>query len=59
MLRIGLAQSIVLFDEPQLHIHVADQAKFLEMLIGLGSDNQWIVASGSSEIMVSAAPPPS
>ena len=38
-------------DEPEVHIHIADQAKFLEMLIGLGSDNQWIVATGSSEIM--------
>ncbi len=53
MLRIGLARSIVLLDEPELHIHVADQAKLMESLLALGSDNQWIVATGSSEIMKS------
>ena len=54
MIRIGLSHSIVLLDAPELHVHVADQGRFLQTLIQLGNDNQWIVASGSSDIMKTA-----
>jgi hypothetical protein len=54
MVRIGLSQSIILLDEPELHTHVADQAKLIETLATIGNDNQWIVATGSSEIMKAA-----
>lgn len=54
ILRLGLSQSIVLLDGPELHVHVADHARFLAALTSIGEDNQWIVATGSSEIMKTA-----
>lgn len=54
IVRLGLSRSIILLDSPELHIHVADQGRFLETLVSLGDDNQWIVATGSSEIMKTA-----
>jgi hypothetical protein len=53
--RIGLANSIVLIDEPELHIHADARAPFLAALSSLGSDNQLIVATGSHEIVAAAA----
>ncbi|MFO0611947.1 MAG: hypothetical protein U0414_05140 [Polyangiaceae bacterium] len=54
IVRLGLSRSIILLDGPELHVHVADQARFLEALVSIGDDNQWIVATGSSEIMKAA-----
>lgn len=54
IVRLGLSRSIVLLDGPELHVHVADQARFLGALTSVGDDNQWIVATGSSEIMKTA-----
>jgi hypothetical protein len=54
--KIGLNHSIVLIDEPELHVHAAERARILAAIAGLGADNQLIVATGADEI-VSAAPP--
>lgn len=54
VLRLGLNRSIVLVDEPELHVHPADQARFFAALTTAGDDNQWIVATCSSEIMKTA-----
>lgn len=55
-LRIGLNHSVVLVDEPELHLHADDHARFLRALTALGVDNQLFVATGSAEIL-RAAPP--
>ncbi len=52
----GLAGSLVLIDEPELHVHAADRVRFLQALVELGRDNQIIVATGSTEIANVAAP---
>lgn len=54
--RLGLDHSIVLIDEPELHIHASRRAAFLQGLWGLGRDNQLIVATGSTELVAAAAP---
>ena len=54
MLRLQLSHSIILLDMPELHLHAADQSRILPALLPLGRDNQWIVASGSSEILKGA-----
>lgn len=54
LVRLGLSRSLILLDAPELHVHVADQARFLEALTTIGTDNQWIVATGSGEIMKTA-----
>jgi hypothetical protein len=54
MLRLQLAHSIILLDAPELHLHAADQSRLLPALLPLGHDNQWIIASGSSEILKGA-----
>jgi hypothetical protein len=48
--RLGLNHSIVLIDEPELHIHPRQQAAFLLLLAALGSDNQIIAATSSPEL---------
>ncbi|MEJ7730010.1 MAG: AAA family ATPase [Polyangiaceae bacterium] len=53
---LGLEHSIVLIDEPELHIHPARQADFLRCLSLLGADNQLIVASSSAGILRAARP---
>jgi hypothetical protein len=52
----GLSRSLVLVDEPELHIHAADRVRFLQALVTLGRDNQIIAATGSAEIVAAAAP---
>jgi len=52
----GLRRSIVLIDTPELYLHPRDHAAFLEGLSVLGSDNQIIVATTSTEILRSARP---
>jgi hypothetical protein len=54
--RLGLDHSIVLIDEPELHVHAADRVRFLQDIVGLGRDNQVIAATGSAEILAAAAP---
>jgi predicted ATPase len=54
--RIGLEHSLVLVDEPELHVHPREQARFLRAIVGLGSDNQVIVATGSEAIVQEATP---
>jgi predicted ATPase len=54
--RFGLDHSIVLIDEPELHVHAAHRARFLQDLVGLGRDNQIIAATGSAEILAAARP---
>lgn len=53
---LALDGALVLVDEPELHIHAAHRARLLHALIGLGPDNQLIVATGAKEL-VSAADP--
>jgi hypothetical protein len=53
---VGLSHSLVLVDEPELHVGSDRAAAFVDALAALGEDNQLIVATGSREI-VAAAPP--
>jgi energy-coupling factor transporter ATP-binding protein EcfA2 len=50
--RFDLAGSIVLIDEPELHVHASERVRFLEALKALGRDNQIIVATGSTELVL-------
>ncbi len=52
----GLNRSIVLLDEPELHVHAAHRAHFLHALVGLGRDNQILAATGAAELLAAAAP---
>ena len=54
VLRLQLSHSIILLDAPELHLHAAVQSRLLPALLPLGHGNQWIVASGSSEILKGA-----
>ena len=54
--RIGLEHSLVLVDEPELHVHPREHARFLRAIVGLGTDNQVIVATGSEAIVQEATP---
>lgn len=47
----GLEHSIVLIDEPELHIHASVRVRFLEALTALGRDNQIIAATGAAELV--------
>ena len=53
---IGLSRSVVLIDEPELHLHPDVQARFLWGLGRLGIDNQLFFATSSPEITRTAAP---
>lgn len=53
---LGLAGSLVLIDEPELHLHAMSHAEMLHALIGLGHDNQIIVATGSAALLRAAGP---
>jgi hypothetical protein len=55
-LRLGLDHSIVLIDEPELHIPAADRVRFLQAVVELGRDNQILAATGSTEIRAAALP---
>jgi energy-coupling factor transporter ATP-binding protein EcfA2 len=50
----GLSQSLVLLDEPELHMHASERVRSLQALVALGRDNQIIVATGSTEIVQAA-----
>jgi predicted ATPase len=52
--RFGLDHSVVLIDEPELHIHPAEQAGFLRAVTALGRDNQIIAATTSTEVLAAA-----
>jgi len=54
--RTGLEHSVVLVDEPELHVHPREHARFLRAIVGLGTDNQVIVATGSSALLRDASP---
>jgi hypothetical protein len=54
--RLGLDHSIVLIDEPELHIPAADRVRFLQAVVELGRDNQILAATGSTEIRAAALP---
>lgn len=53
---LGLNDSLVLVDEPELHIHAADRVRFLRAVVGLGRGNQIIVATGAAELVQAASP---
>ncbi|APR86117.1 Hypothetical protein A7982_11466 [Minicystis rosea] len=52
----GLHGSLVLIDEPELHIHASARVRFLHALVGLGRDNQIIAATGATELVAAASP---
>ncbi|HZF49532.1 MAG TPA: AAA family ATPase [Polyangiaceae bacterium] len=52
--RFGLNRSILLIDEPELHIHPQEQRRFLDALAGLGGDAQIIATTSSSHLLESA-----
>jgi predicted ATPase len=54
--RYGLDGSLVLIDEPELHVHAADRVRFLQAIVTLGRDNQVIAATGSAEMVTAASP---
>jgi hypothetical protein len=54
--QLGLAHSLVLIDEPELHVHASERTRFLQAVVGLDRDNQIIVATGSAEILAAASP---
>ncbi len=54
--RIGLSHSIVLVDQPELYLHPDLQTRFVHALGRLGVDNQIFLATGSPEVMRTAAP---
>lgn len=47
----GLHDAVVLIDEPELHVHSADRVRMLEAITALGRDNQFIVATGATELV--------
>ncbi|MEJ7727870.1 MAG: AAA family ATPase [Polyangiaceae bacterium] len=49
--RLRLDNSVVLIDEPELHVHPVEQAEALRRLGGLGKNNQIIVATSSAGIL--------
>lgn len=51
---LGLNDSLVLVDEPELHIHATDRVRFLQAIAALGKDNQIIVATGAAELIHAA-----
>lgn len=53
--RVGLSRSVVLVDQPELHIHPDAQLRFARAIARLGVDNQLFFATGSQEIMRTAA----
>jgi len=55
-LRLGLNDSVVLIDAPELHLHPDNHVVVLQSLAGLGVDNQLIVATASPEIVRFASP---
>jgi predicted ATP-dependent endonuclease of OLD family len=50
----GLNASIVLIDEPELHLHPDEHVRFLEAIRALGQDNQIIVATSSASLLAAA-----
>ncbi|MFO0756457.1 MAG: hypothetical protein U0359_08195 [Byssovorax sp.] len=54
--RLGLNRSLVLLDEPELHQHADAQLGFVRALGRLGQNNQLFLATGSLEILRTAAP---
>ena len=50
IVRLGLQRSLILVDQPELHLHAADHESFLRGLERLTGDSQLIVATGSSAI---------
>jgi energy-coupling factor transporter ATP-binding protein EcfA2 len=50
----ALDGSVVLIDEPELHLHAAVRARFLDAVAALGLGNQLLVATGSTELLRAA-----
>lgn len=53
---IGLSNSVVLVDRPELHAHPSTAAAFVAGLASLGHDNQLFLATTSAEILAAADP---
>lgn len=53
--RFGLTRSLVLVDEPSLHVATDHQPAFFQALATLGGDNQIIAATGSATLLRAAS----
>jgi predicted ATP-dependent endonuclease of OLD family len=53
---VEVAGSLVLIDEPELHLHAMSHADMAHALAGLGHDIQIIVATGSAALLRAAGP---
>lgn len=53
---IGLHRSIVLLDTPELYVAEDRIAAFVQSLLKLGHDNQWIVATESPALLAAVEP---
>lgn len=52
----GLSHSIVIIDRPELYVPPQRLVLWAQGLLGLGLDNQWILATGSKELAASVDP---
>lgn len=53
---IGLHHSIILLDRPELYVHPDRVVSWIRALSEIGTDNQWIVATGDSRIVAAVDP---
>jgi hypothetical protein len=51
MVRLGLAQSLILIDMPELFLHAADHEAFYRGLLAIVPGAQFIIATGSSALV--------
>lgn len=54
---VGLSHSVVLLDRPELYVSPEQIVVWTQTLATLGTDNQWIIATNSPELLQSVAPP--
>ncbi|MCC6527110.1 MAG: AAA family ATPase [Polyangiaceae bacterium] len=52
---LDLRRSVVVIDEPELHIPPSEQAELLRTLVSLGDDNQLVVGTASEAILRDAS----
>jgi hypothetical protein len=54
---IGLSHSVVLLDRPELYVPPEQIVTWTQTLATLGTDNQWIIATNSPELLQSVTAP--
>jgi predicted ATP-dependent endonuclease of OLD family len=50
IVRLGLRRSLLLIDQPELHLHAADHESFVRAVERIAGDSQIILATGSSAV---------